>query len=104
MVYTKPIYKVLYTAVFCLEHSLKQEFIQLIDSIIKEMVNSTLTFGPTKAINSKTLPTIFDCGQVAYNFKDFLSDLTTNLSSVDVSTICTFLSEMKISWINQTME
>jgi hypothetical protein len=56
------------------------------------MVNTTLNFGPTKAINSKALSTIFDYGQAAYNFKDFLLDLTTNLSSVDVSTICTFLS------------
>ena len=56
------------------------------------MVNSTLTYGPTKAIKSKAIANIFDYGQVAYNFKDFLSDLTTNLSSVDISTICTFLS------------
>lgn len=68
------------------------------------MVNSTLTYGPTKAISSKAIWNVFDYGQVTYNFKDFLADLTTNLSSVDISTICTFLSEMKVSWINRSME
>lgn len=55
------------------------------------LINSVFLFSPLRENNKKCDKTI-DYGQVSYNLKDFLLDLTINLASVELILVQRFIS------------
>lgn len=50
---------------------------------MKNLVQSAFRFSPYPE-DKQTRSKLLDYGQVSFNLKDFLSDLTTNLASVEL--------------------
>lgn len=79
-IYLKYIFKIIYTAIFCMHTSHIAHFQSLIHEIITYLVR-TMFRGEEEKMKP---PKFFDSTEIVGNFKDFLSDLVLNLSTVEI--------------------
>lgn len=79
--FLKQIFKVVYTAVFCLEKEHFKQESQMdatVDQSIQRLVESVLEWGPGQQEETRML----NSADVSDNFQEFIIDLISNLPSV----------------------
>jgi hypothetical protein len=86
--YLKNVFRVVYTAVFCLHSPFISEFQDITSEIINAIANSVFDF----ALGTTQKLRFYDFTEVVINFNDFISDIVLNLGTVEVPLILALVS------------